>query len=246
MGGWIQRKIPMKIKILKYVAEQGLVCVSDVERHLGMKRKTNSIRVTMRQLGLRCLRFGVIKYGVWFVEDRKLFKLLKSYYPNMRDMKPGCWFPYKVYHCLGMNEIRYLMENTKAYRIFNWQSEYVLRAMPMLIRAGFGKVKFPDATFQRRLSDTDIGTYFLEYERSSKYKVRYERIFKFYAKRPDTGRQNVIYVCEDGGIVQKLKDMETDMARRGLIQKDRHFRFLTIDQIRQTYQEQGGENHEDT
>ena len=77
----MQGKIPQKIQILKFVAEQRLVSAQDINRYFFSEDKTDVIISTLYQLGVSRMWYGNIKGGVWQISDPKLYQLLKTYYP---------------------------------------------------------------------------------------------------------------------------------------------------------------------
>ncbi|MCK5580261.1 MAG: hypothetical protein KAJ18_03205 [Candidatus Omnitrophica bacterium] len=103
----------IKMQILRFVAEQGIVRVSDVMEYFRRWKSEHSVRVTMNDLGITHQPYGVYKYGVWFIEDKKIFEMLKPYYDDIPNFKVrGKSLLVKVQHSLGMNHIRITLENS--------------------------------------------------------------------------------------------------------------------------------------
>ena len=75
--------IPQKIRILKFIAEQGIVTVDDINRGLFKNDKSSSIRVTLHKLDIGHAKFGHIKHGVWYIDKPELFDLLRTYFPHI-------------------------------------------------------------------------------------------------------------------------------------------------------------------
>ncbi len=58
-------RIPKKIRILKFIAEQGIASIGDIQRYNGEADDFDSIRVILYQLGIGHIKFGDIPHGVW-------------------------------------------------------------------------------------------------------------------------------------------------------------------------------------
>ena len=56
--------IPRKIRILKFIIEQGVVTLEDIRRYLRSRNHTDSIRATLYQVGTSHIKYGKIPYGV--------------------------------------------------------------------------------------------------------------------------------------------------------------------------------------
>ena len=227
---------PQKVRILKYVAEQGVVTIGDINASLFESDRTSTIRVTLHQMGVAHVKFGRIQYGVWYIEDPKLLGLLRTYCPDIPDFQVRPLLLYLVPHSLEINQIRTTLENSPQANIIRWWSEAHIRALPLSMRADMNNSKIPDAIFWRRRSDGGEQKYFLEYERSLKNKERYEDIFRFYAGRDDVGNRNVIYICESEFIKSELEDVEAKLARTGKLDSSgRCFQFITREGFYKTY-----------
>ena len=83
----MHRRIPQKIQILNFIAEQGIVSAEDVNRYFFSEDKINVIISTLYQFGLARMVYGPIQGGLWQINDSKLYQLLKTYYPNLSRYK---------------------------------------------------------------------------------------------------------------------------------------------------------------
>ena len=227
----------IKMQILRFVAEQGIVRVSDVMEYFRRWKSEHSVRVTMNDLGITHQPYGGYKYGVWFVEDKKIFEMLKPYYDDIPNFKVrGKSLLVKVQHSLGMNHIRIMLENSEKIRIVKWWSEEYLRALPPFRRDGISMHKIPDAIFWHLRKDGTKQKFFLEYERSLKAPKRYSHIFQFYDKRHDVKNNNVIYLCDTDSIKVKLEKIERDLMKGGKIKGvGLNFNFVTMGDFNKAY-----------
>ncbi len=134
-----------------------------------------------------------------------------------------------IEHSLNMNHIQFIFTQTNKIKIIQWWSEEYIRAMPEEQRGWIIQKKVPDAIFWRLRKDGTKQKIFLECERSLKNKNRYEDIFQFYAKRHDVQKKNVIYICKDEFIRDKLNVIEKELAKSGKIESaGRYFQFITL------------------
>lgn len=231
------KQIPLKIEILRFVADQGVVSVEDVMTYFKRWTTGDSVRTTMTSLGIEHQQYGGIKYGIWFIKDRKLFDLLREYYPGLQRYKVrGESLLRKVPHSLGINYLRTTFEHSDKIRVVEWWSEEFIRSLPVHKRDGLTAHKVPDAIFWRQRKDKTRQKFFLEYERSLKSPVRYGRIFRFYAKRHDVENRNVIYICETEQIRDKLVKVENELVKGGKLKAtDLYFSFLTLEEFNRAY-----------
>jgi hypothetical protein len=228
--------IPQKIKILKFVGEQGIVTLSDVARHLSKPDKFDSIRMTMHQLGISHMKYRKESHGIWFIENLKLYELLASYYPGypVLDVEPV--FDNHIPHYLELNNIRIALEQTNQIAIDEWWSERYIRALPESLKGGFSGANCPDAIFWRKLPDGSREKYFLEYERNLKNRDRYIDIFGAYSKRQDVYNRNVIYLCHTHKIRRNLITIEHNLAQTGHIEAEgMHFQFVELESFYQSH-----------
>ena len=238
LEGGLEMKLKMiKIQILRFVAEQGVVRVSDVMDYFRKWDSEHSVRVTMNDLGITHQQYGGFRYGVWFIEDKRIFEILKQHYNDIPNFKVrGKNLLPRVQHSLGINHIRTTMENSKKIKIAKWWSEEYLRALPPFRRDGISMHKIPDAIFWHLRKDGTRQKFFLEYERSLKAPKRYGQIFQFYDKRHDVKSNNVIYICETDSIKVKLEKIENDLTKGGKIKgAGLNFKFITLDEFNKAY-----------
>jgi hypothetical protein len=228
--------IPQKIRILKFIAEQGVVTVDDINRGLFENDKSTTIRVTLHQLQIVHSKFGNIKHGVWYIDKPALFDLLKTFFPNIPTFEVKPLLLYQVPHNLEINRIRIALEKNNQIAIDQWWSERFIRALPSPIGGRIAASKIPDAIFWRRRTDGTKQKFFLEYERTLKNKNRYEEIFCSYAKREDVSQKNVIYICENDFIKEELRQVEEKLAKAGkLAGAGLYFQFITLENFYKTY-----------
>lgn len=121
--------IPQKIQILKFIAEQGVVTVDDINRGLFEDNKSSIIRVTLHQLKIAHAKFGNIKHGVWYIDKPELFDLLKTFFPNIPALEVKPLLLYQVPHNLEINRIRIALEKASHIAIDQWWSERFIRAL---------------------------------------------------------------------------------------------------------------------
>ncbi len=231
-------KIPLRIQVLMFVAEQRFVKAEDIcERKFWRSNKLDTVRVTMNQLGLASIKYGNIKYGVRFIDDPGLIKILKEHYDDMAEFKIRPAHPEQIPHALGVNHIRNILENSSKIKITKWWSEEYLRSLPVESRYGkMSRNKIPDAIFSQERRDGTTSKFFLEYERSLKSNERYEEIFKFYEGRQDIKEKSVLYVCENDFIKKRLIGLEETLAKKGRLKmKGEYFQFVTIDEFNQSF-----------
>jgi hypothetical protein len=229
--------IPQKIRILKFIAEQGVVTVDDISRVLFENdAKSTAIRIAMHKLKIGHAKFGNIKHGVWYIDKPELFDLLKTYFPDIPAFEVKPLLLYQVPHNLEINRIRIALEKTPNIAIDQWWSERFIRALPSPIGGRIAITNIPDAIFWRRRTDGTRQKFFLEYERTLKNKNRYEEIFCSYARREDVSHKNVIYICENDFIRQELEQVEAKLAKAGKLSgAGLYFQFVTLDNFYKTY-----------
>lgn len=228
--------IPQKIRILKFIAEQGVVTVEDINHGLFEDYKCSTIRVTLHQLEIAHAKFGNIKHGVWYIDKPELFDLLKTYFPNIPTFEVKPLLLYQVPHNLEINRIRIAFEKARHIAIDQWWSERFIRALPPPMGGRIASAKIPDAIFWRRRTDGTRQKFFLEYERTLKNKDRYEEIFRSYAQRHDVDNKNVIYICANDFIREELTQLEAKLAKAGkLSEAGLYFQFVTLDNFYKTY-----------
>lgn len=228
--------VPQRIHILKYTAEQGVVTLGDVVSSLKDVNSSSSIRVMMHQASLGRMKYGKVKHGVWFIKDQSHLDQIHAYFPDMPLTLQSVNIP-QIPHTLELNRIRRIFENSSNLQIFKWISESLLRAMPASLRDGFELSNIPDAVFWRKKKDGTEQKYFLEFERSLKAPARYRDIFINYAKREDVDHKNVIYICKDEFIKNKLQGIEEKLAASGYLDAaDQYFQFVTLKGFYNTYE----------
>lgn len=229
--------IPNKIKVLRFVADQGVVTVWDVMEYLKLRVDANTVRITMFRLGITQMRYGGHKHGIWFITDKRLFDKLRIYYPELPKYKVrGVSLLTKVPHSLELNKLRIVLEQTDKLDIAEWWSEEYIRSLPEQKKDGLTAHKVPDAIFWRRRKDGSWQKFYFEYERSIKSGKRYERILQFYAKRNDVQNRNVIYVCEFETIKEKLIKVENELVKGGRLNSTgQYFNYILKSDFMNTY-----------
>jgi hypothetical protein len=224
--------IPQKIQILKFIGEQGIVTVADVDRHLFQSEKSETVRITMHQLGISHKPYPGIKYGIWYIEKPHLYELLKTYFPDYPKFLVRPVFYDKVPHFLGLNCIRTAFECSPDCNVERWWSEQYIRSLFPEERYSFSDSKIPDAIFWKRKKDGNLQKYYLEFERSLKSKKRYINIFRHYSKMPDITKGGVIYVCLTEIIRNKLKKIVKEEFGRGVINHlEEVFQFIDYQEL---------------
>ncbi|MBP9854902.1 MAG: replication-relaxation family protein [Candidatus Omnitrophica bacterium] len=231
MGG-----VPRKIHILRFIIEQRVVTLDDIHGYLGSENHTDSIRVTLYQIGASHIKYGKLPNGVWYVNDSKSIELLKAYH---RDFPWLCTRRIPLHfipHALGINRIRIILEQTPCFKIDAWWSETYIRALTPRMRFGISLAKIPDAIFWRLRSDGSRQKFFLEYERTLKSKSRYLELFQYYANRNDVINRNVLYICENETIKEELERIEEFLVKSGKLESSGlYFQFITLDGFCQQY-----------
>ncbi len=228
--------IPQKIRILKFIAEQGVATVDDISRSLFKNDKSSTVRVSLHQLGVRHTKYGDVKHGVWYIDKPRLFDLLMTYFPDSPAFEVRPILLHLVPHSLEMNRIRTALEKTSQITITQWWSENFIRAsLPQ--GENIASKKIPDAIFwRRRRADDTLQKFFLEYERTLKNKDRYEEIFRCYAKREDVKNKNVIYICENDFVKEELEQVESKLAKVGKLDGvGLFFQFVTLENFYKIY-----------
>ncbi len=231
------RFVPIKFKILRYVADQGVVTVWDVMDYFGQWSDVNSAMIALFRAGVTQQRYGGIRFGIWFIADKVLFERLRFYYPDIPRFKVrGEKLLSKVPHSLEINKLRTILEKVDKINVVDWWSEEYIRSLPVHKKDGITAHKVPDAIFWRQRKDGSRQKYFLEYERSLKAPGRYGKIFQFYAKRKDVKDRNVVYICETEQIRDKLLKIEHDLVKSGrLIAVGQYFNFILKEDFIKTY-----------
>lgn len=227
------RVIPQRIHILKFIGEQGIVTIPDVDRHLFQSQKSAYVRVTMHELGIAHMKYREVPNGIWYINDPKLYELLKSYFPALPafDVRPVVL--HHVDHSLELNRIRTALTKTDLVIIDEWWSENHIKALP---NSDFASGKIPDAIFWRRRQDGSHQKLFLELERTLKNKDRYEDIFRGYAMREDVRDGNVIYLCGTPIIKEELLAIEKKLVAAGKLEgTGLSFQFVTLESFYKTY-----------
>ena len=229
---------PLKIKVLKFVAEQRFVTAEDIcKRDFWRSEKLDTARVTMNQLDLARTRFGNVQYGVRYIDKPTVLNLLKEYYHDMEGFKIRPIHLHQIPHALGINHIRNTLEKSQKIQIKQWWSEEYIRSLPEGSREGMNlRRKIPDALFWQVRKDGTERKYFLEYERSLKSNERYGEIFKFYEERHDLKEKSVLYVCETEFIKKRLMDLEEKLEKKGRLKtKGEYFQFVTMEEFNQSF-----------
>ena len=222
--------VPQKIRILKYTAEQGAVSLEDVVAHLKDAQSSSSIRVSMHQMGLGRMKYGKVRHGVWFIKDQGHIDEVQSYFPQMPPVSPASGIPIpQIPHFLELNRIRNVFDNSTSFKVAEWIPEAVLKSLPVSQRDGFNSSNIPDAVFWRIKTDGSRQKYFLEFERSLKNSARYKDIFTTYSRRKDIGHKNVIYICKDDALKDRLRRIEQKLAESGYLDAfGKYFQFVTL------------------
>ncbi len=243
--------ISQRIKILKYVAEQGVVCLDDVARHLGKTDQLPVIRTALYDCGIAHTKYRNLKQGIWYIENPALFNEIRNFYfPYLPTFQVGKLRLYLVEHSLELNRIRLTLEQTNQIIINEWWSENYIRALPSLLGSRkIAKDKIPDAIFWRQRTDATKQIFFLEYERSPKNTERYRNIFRFYSKLEGVKNRNVIYLCQDASLKEKLEELETRFAKTGELDgAGLYFQFITLEDFYKIYSannhKEGGSNEQ--
>ena len=225
-------RIPKKIHILKFIAEQGIVTIGDIQRNIGEADDFESIRVILYQLGIGHIKFGDIPHGVWFIKNQSSIEILKTYFKEFPNFPIRNVHLHLVPHALGMNKIRTILEQTSNIKVETWWSENYIRALSPAMRFGISLPKIPDAIFWRLRSDGSRQKFFLEYERTLKNKARYFELFQNYAKRSDSQSKSVIYICENDLIKTELERIEGLLVKSGRLEGcGLCFQFITFNEF---------------
>ena len=224
--------IPKKIQILKFIVEQGVVTLDDIRRYLRSQNHTDSIRVTLYQLGVSHIKYGKIPYGVWYVNNLRSVELLNMYYRDLPQLSIRKVHLHHIPHALGINRIRVILEQTPYIKVDSWWSENYIRSLSPRMRFGISLAKIPDAIFWRLRSNGSRQKFFLEYERTLKSKSRYLEIFQYYANRKDVLNKNVLYICENETIKEELEKIEEFLVKSGKLESSGlYFQFITFKQF---------------
>ncbi len=237
--------IPPKIYVLRFVGEQGIVSVDDVTRHLFHPGKLRAVRIAMHKLGVSHIKYSGIKHGVWFIDKPKLFELLNFYFPELPLFEyrtiPSVQFP----HYLEINRIRTTLQKSTQITVDEWWSENYLRCLDPYTRMKFCPSQTPDAVFWVRRRDGSRQQFFLEFERTTKAKDRYEDIFISYANHHDVGKRNVLYICQTTHTREVLLSIEARMVKAGKLKEaGLYFQFVTLASFYKTYNSEQSINEE--
>ena len=224
-------RIPQKIQILKFVAEQGIVSAQNVNRYFFSEDKINVIISTMYQLGLARMWYGNIYGGVWQIGDPKLYQLLRTYYPDLSGLKVRPIPMNLVPHYLEMNRIRAVFEKSGHFDIALWLSERLIQAIPVNQRSNICPVKAPDAVFWLMCKSGGQKKFFIECERHyNSTDKRYREMFETYSRRIDAKEGNVVYFCGSREIQRRLINIASKMSV-----SDEHLRFQLLEDFYNKY-----------
>jgi len=232
-----KRPYPLKIQILGFIAQQGIVSLEDINRHFYPDRdNTKAIRVTLYDMGVSHLRYYSpgIKNGVWYIGKQDLYNYLGTWYEEIFYMRVREPLVHLIPHYLELNRIRTAFERDSDWDVDQWLSESLLRAMPVYVREEYCSFKIPDAIFWHKRLDGTRKKFFLEFERSFKNTKRYVEIFRSYSKREDVQDGNVIYICHTPQIRNKLISTMKKESRSGILDcTSDYFQFLSLEKFYQ-------------
>ncbi len=228
--------ISQTIQILRFIAEQGLVSIDDINRYLFNENKFRIIRSILYRMGINHIRYCNYYGGLWSIDNQKHYDLLAKYFPQFPEFKVTSVSIGLIPHYLELNQIRIALEKSPKMSISQWWSETYIRALTPSMRAIVSNTKIPDAIFWRKRKDGNQQKFFLEYERSLKSKERYEEILSLYANREDVEGKNVVYICKDESIKNELSSIEENLAKRGKIEGiSLYFQFITLEDFYKSY-----------
>ena len=226
----MHKGIPQKIQILRFIAEQGIVSVKDVNDYFFTQDKTKLILSTLYQLGLNRMWYFNVSGGLWQISDPKLYRLLKAYYPDLAGMKVGHVSFHLAPHYLELNRVRTVIEKSDKVELVKWLSERMLRALPAEERAELCPSRVPDAVFWVVTKDGGQKKFFLECERHlNSTPQRYREVFESYFWRQDARDNNVIFLCGNERIQRRLIAIESKMFLRCSAQ------FVTLEGLYRKY-----------
>ncbi len=230
------KDIPKKIRILRFVIEQGVVTLDDIRCFLGNQDRKDSIRVTLYKLGASHVKYGKISHGVWYINNAGSLELIKTYYPDLTQIVIRKVYLHHIPHALGINRIRIILCQNLKVDIDTWWSENYIRSLSPRQRFGISFTKIPDAIFWRLRSDGSRQKFFLEYERTLKSKSRYTEIFQYYANRKDVTKRNVLYICADEIIKDELEKIEKFLVKSAKLESaGLYFQFITFKSLVHQY-----------
>ncbi len=216
----MDKRIPQKIRILKFVAEQGIVSAADVNRYFFTEDKTKVVLSTLYQLGLARMWYYNVPGGLWQIKDPKLYRLLRAYYPDLGGMKVRHVSASLAPHYLELNRIRTVIEKFSRLDVALWLSERLIRAMLAGEREHLCPDRVPDAVFWLFKKGGGQKKWFLECERHfNSTQERYREIFESYFWREDAKDNNVIFLCGNPEVQRRLAAIESKMfLRSGSVQ----------------------------
>ena len=222
---------PLKIQMLRFIAEQGIVSLEDINRHFYPDRNNSkAIRVTLYDMGVSHLRYysPEVKNGVWYIGKQDLYNYLGTWYEDFFYMRTRTPLVHLIPHYLELNHIRTVLERDSGFNIDKWLSDSLLRFMPVYVREEYCSAKIPDAIFFRTRKDGSQKKFFLEYERSLKNTERYKEIFKTYIECEDITEKSVLYICHTPRIRSKLEAIHEHQTRYSYGESD-YFQFLNLE-----------------
>ena len=228
-----KKPLPFKIQMLKFIAQQGIVSIEDINRHFYPDRdNSRAIRVTLYDMGVGHLRYYSpdVKNGVWYIKDLKHYQYLSFWDPEFSYFKVQKPLVHLSPHYLEINHLRTVIEQDAGLVIKQWLSETWLRSLPPDLRRYYCSAKIPDAIFYKTNKDGSEKKYFLEYERSLKNSERYVEIFRSYSKREDVTDGSVLYICHTPHLRNKLIGVMKRESRVGVLDCDSdYFQFLSLE-----------------
>ncbi len=243
------RAIPQKIQILRFIGEQGIVCLDDIARHISFQGKSETLRRLLYKFGVKQVQYPGVKHGVWFIAKPELYDLINCHFPDLPALQLSNIPAPQFLHYLEINRIRVTLENSPKITVDEWWSENHIRALEQSHFLDTDDSNVPDAIFWRKRQDGNRKMFFLEYERTLKNRERYEGIFCSYAKREGVDKRNVIYICQTLYIWKVLINIEARLVKAGKLSgTGSFFQFVTLEGFYRAYgidQSNQEEDHED-
>lgn len=231
----MHRRIPQKIQILKFVAEQAIVSAQDINRYFFKEDKTNVIVSTLYQLGVAHMIYGLVQGGLWYINDPKLYQLLKTYFPEMFGFKVRSISAPQISHYLELNRIRLALEKSNKINIIHWMSQREILSIPPDQRSSFCPAKIPDAIFWSMSKKNIQNKYFLICERYiNSTPERYREIFRSYCEREDVENRNVVYLCGSEFVRRRLLAIEERMG--SYLEPGENFQFVLLEDFYKNYE----------